>query len=66
MKDIPMLFSRKEFCCGCGACIAACAAGAIEMKTDEEGFDYPEINDTICARCGKCINIYPIKQKLRD
>ena len=35
MKPIPVLYERKEDCCGCTACYAICPKSAIEMKEDE-------------------------------
>ena len=43
-KPIPVLYERKQDCCGCTACYAICPKSAIEMKEDEEGFEYPQIN----------------------
>ena len=52
MKDIPVLYERKEDCCGCTACYAICPKGAISMNEDGEGFEYPQIDETICIKCG--------------
>lgn len=62
MKDIPVLFTRKEDCCGCTACYAICPKSAIIMVTDEEGFDYPEVDKEKCIRCYQCIKVCPIKE----
>lgn len=61
-KPIPVLYERKEDCCGCTACYAICPKSAIEMKEDEEGFEYPHINEEICVRCGMCMKVCPIKE----
>ena len=42
-KPIPVLYERKEDCCGCTACYAICPKSAIKMVEDEEGFEYPSI-----------------------
>ena len=60
-KVIPTLFIRKEDCCGCTACYAICPKSAISMVEDEEGFEYPHINEEICVRCGMCLTVCPIK-----
>jgi len=60
-KPIPVLFTRKEDCCGCTACYAICPKGAITMLPDEEGFDYPQIDAEKCVRCYMCLKVCPIK-----
>lgn len=47
----------KEMCCGCGACYAACPQKAIAMAEDEEGFLYPQIDESKCIRCNRCIKV---------
>ena len=62
MKPIPVLFEKKSDCCGCSACYAICPKSAIEMKEDEEGFEYPMIDEEKCVRCGMCMKVCPIKE----
>lgn len=62
MKPIPVLYENKVDCCGCSACYAICPKLAIEMKEDEEGFEYPHINEEICVRCGMCLKVCPVKE----
>lgn len=57
-KPIPILFTRKEDCCGCTACYAICPKGAISMIPDEEGFDYPQIDEKKCVRCYMCLKVH--------
>lgn len=61
MNKIPVLFERKALCCGCSACFAICPMNAIQMVEDEEGFDYPVINEKKCIKCGKCVIVCPVK-----
>lgn len=63
MKEIktPILYERKEDCCGCSACYAICPKQAISMRPDEEGFDYPIIDENLCVRCYMCLKVCPIK-----
>ena len=62
VKELPILYEKKEKCCGCTACYAICNQGAISMLEDEEGFEYPQIDITKCVRCYMCIAICPIKK----
>lgn len=56
------LFERKEECCGCTACFAVCPKNAITMQADEEGFEYPVIDESVCIKCEMCIRVCPIKK----
>ena len=47
-------------CTGCGACAAVCAAGAIALRPDEEGFLYPETDGSRCLNCGACGAVCPV------
>ena len=49
MIKIPVLYRRKEECCGCTACYAICTKHAISMVEDEEGFEYPQIDVNKCV-----------------
>lgn len=60
-KKIPVLYERKEDCCGCTACYAICPKEAISMVEDEEGFEYPQIDEAKCVRCYQCVKVCPIK-----
>lgn len=51
---------NKKDCCGCAACYSICPKNCIEMKADEEGFLYPDINKDICINCGLCEKVCPI------
>lgn len=66
MKEIPVLYNRKEECCGCTACYAICPKEAITMVEDEEGFEYPKIDESRCIRCYKCLTVCPIKESKRQ
>lgn len=49
-----VLFSSKNDCCGCGACMNICPKQAIFMQEDEYGFLYPKINESLCIECKIC------------
>ena len=48
-----VLFKRKEECCGCTACYASCPRKAISMVEDEDGFEYPQVDENKCIHCEK-------------
>lgn len=60
-KLIPVLYVKKKECCGCTACYAICSKSAITMVEDNEGFEYPQINEELCIKCCRCIKVCPIK-----
>lgn len=49
----------KSRCCGCNACIQRCPKRCIAMREDEEGFQYPVIDETVCIDCGACEKVCP-------
>ena len=63
MKDVPILYEKKAFCCGCTACYSICPRKAIQMIEDEDGFEYPVIQENLCVNCKQCIKVCPIKLK---
>ena len=68
MKDraLPILFARKEECCGCTACYAICPKEAISMEIDEEGFEYPKVDAGKCVLCYQCLTVCPIKATMKE
>lgn len=61
MRELPVLYNKKENCCGCSACYAICLRHAIVMQEDNEGFLYPAVMEDICIRCYKCMSVCAFK-----
>jgi len=59
-----IIFDKKQDCSGCTACQSICPTQAITMKTDEEGFLYPEIDPEICVDCGLCRKVCPLQNEV--
>lgn len=53
------VYNFKYNCFGCAACMNICPTKSIKMKSDEEGFLYPSINENKCINCLKCREICP-------
>ena len=51
---------KKENCCGCTACANVCPVNAVTMLPDEEGFLYPQVNESLCVDCGLCEKRCPV------
>lgn len=56
----------KEDCCGCYACYNICPKQCITMKTDDEGFWYPNIDENKCIDCNLCEKVCPIINKPKN
>lgn len=52
----------KEKCCGCSACAQVCPKHCITISLDNEGFEYPNVNEKICIDCDACESVCPIIQ----
>lgn len=62
-KDKPVLYNKKEECCGCTACYSICPKEAISMVADKEGFEYPVIDESRCINCYRCLEVCQFKKK---
>ncbi len=63
---LKLLKAKNLECTGCGACVNACHADAIEMLPNAEGFLEPHIHGDICTACGKCQAICPQYNTFRN
>lgn len=54
--------TKKNDCCGCGACAQRCPEQCISMRADEQGFLYPQTDEVKCIDCGLCERVCPMIQ----
>lgn len=52
-----------DACYGCGVCHAVCAAKAISMKTNDNGFRKPYVDEDKCTGCGLCVKVCAFNDK---
>ena len=57
---------EKAKCCGCSACENVCPQNCIEMKRDDEGFQYPSVNEHECNDCGLCESVCPMLHSVEE
>lgn len=50
---------KKSECCGCYGCTNVCPKQCIDMKIDNEGFWYPEVDKNRCIDCSLCEKVCP-------
>ena len=65
-KARPISLRGEDTCTGCGACIAACARGAISKKRVGFGAWIPEIDRSRCVLCGLCTKVCPQGAERRE
>lgn len=56
-KNVSII--EKNDCSGCASCMNACMHNAIKMKSDDQGFFYPQVEDNTCIGCGLCVSVCP-------
>lgn len=57
------MLCEKKMCTGCGSCLSVCPLNCIRMKSDKEGFKYPEIDMDVCVSCRMCERTCPVLNK---
>ncbi|MDF2984980.1 MAG: hypothetical protein K0R50_490 [Eubacterium sp.] len=62
MKSV---FDKKNSCYGCSSCTQVCPTEAISFLQDNEGFFYPEIDQSKCIDCGMCRKACPIFKEFK-
>lgn len=50
----------QEHCTGCNVCIDACPVDAIGLRTNNDGFWYPQIDPAKCIKCNICEKSCPV------
>ena len=58
-KKADELVEKNSRCTGCGACENICAADAIRLDYDQNGFLKPIIEKELCVDCGLCVSVCP-------
>ena len=56
------IICKKHQCTGCEACSNICPQKCIAMRSDGEGFLYPDIDNERCVDCKQCSNVCPVNK----
>lgn len=54
---------NKKNCTGCGSCSLSCPKNAIKMIEKTSGFLYPQIDNSLCNKCGLCVKKCHLKKE---
>lgn len=61
MNISQFLKDKYNLCTGCFACANSCPVDCIEMVENNEGFVYPNVEETKCLNCNQCVNSCPLQ-----
>jgi coenzyme F420 hydrogenase subunit beta len=50
---------ESHLCCGCGACVAACPPGVLQMRMTPAGYLVAHEYQPGCISCGLCLRVCP-------
>lgn len=53
-------FILNKSCTGCSACASICHNNCISMVADDNGFCYPQIDESACISCNLCQRVCPV------
>ena len=55
-----MILIDRKSCTGCSACASICQNNCLSMAADENGFLYPQVDESACISCNLCVNVCPV------
>ena len=64
LRDYMIQIDHKNDCNGCTACSEICPQNCIQMKADDTGFLYPQVDREKCVQCGLCEQVCPVKNRV--
>lgn len=57
---------KTHRCISCGMCKSSCPVNAISLVYKDDGFFHPQVDESMCIHCKRCIKMCPAEHHIRS